>query len=526
MKNKFFAVFGCCLLILACFSSAAAVSAQNSANTVDEAQTLIDGIVAYKKAESGVESIQEWIDTGLTRNAGATSEWYIMALSQTGKRYDYTAYIDALHAYTAENAFTNATNLQKYALAFIASGRADDGFVAKAIDETIGKQGIMSWIYGLHLLNNGCKSAVYTKQAVVEQILTLRLSDGGWALYGENSDIDVTASAIQALAPYYAEDESVKAAVNESLVYLGTKQLDDGGYQSFGTGNPESAAQVIIALSALGIDCTADARFIKDGNTLIDGMLKYRLADGSFSHVLGGNSNHSATVQVFYALVSIQRQQKGLGPLWVFDSPATAQTDETPVPAGEKDYKFWVTVSVAGLGFVACLVLIFTKKTHIKNFSAVLLVAAAVIAFVQLTNFSAAGDYYHGRDQEKNNVIGQVTLTIRCDTVAGKSGSEFIPADGVILDTSSFDIADGDTVYDILVEAARKFNIQIENNGTNDIVYIAGINYLYEYQFGDLSGWIFHVNGAAASVGCGDFMLSDGDAIEWFYTLSLGNDLI
>ena len=65
----------------------------------------------------------------------------------------------------------------------------------------------------------------------------------------------------------------------------------------------------------------------------------------------------------------------------------------------------------------------------------------------------------------------------------------------------------------------------MENAGQWDMVYIAGINYLYEFDFGDLSGWIYHVNGSAPSVGCGEYILKDGDRIEWLYTCDLGNDL-
>ena len=58
-----------------------------------------------------------------------------------------------------------------------------------------------------------------------------------------------------------------------------------------------------------------------------------------------------------------------------------------------------------------------------------------------------------------------------------------------------------------------------------EMVYISGINYLYEFDFGDLSGWVYHVNGVSPSVGCGEYKLSDGDRIEWLYTCNLGNDL-
>ena len=57
------------------------------------------------------------------------------------------------------------------------------------------------------------------------------------------------------------------------------------------------------------------------------------------------------------------------------------------------------------------------------------------------------------------------------------------------------------------------------------MVYISGINYLYEFDFGDLSGWMYRVNDTAPSVGCGEYHLSDGDFIEWLYTTDIGNDL-
>ena len=65
----------------------------------------------------------------------------------------------------------------------------------------------------------------------------------------------------------------------------------------------------------------------------------------------------------------------------------------------------------------------------------------------------------------------------------------------------------------------------MENNGTAELAYISGINYLYEFDYGDLSGWIFKVNGVESSVGCSSFVLSDGDVIEWCYTLNYGKDI-
>ena len=188
-------------------------------------------------------------------------------------------------------------------------------------------------------------------------------------------------------------------------------------------------------------------------------------------------------------------------------------------------YKPVVSLILVGLGGIVCLIFFIIGKRHIKNFIAIAVLTGLGVMIVLMTDFQSADHYYNGQNAVKENSVGTVTMTIRCDTIVGKSDSEYIPADGVILETTEFAIEEGDSAYDILTEAAKAYHIQVENAGQWDMVYIAGINYLYEFDFGDLSGWIYHVNGSAPSVGCGEYILQDGDRIEWLYTCDLGNDL-
>jgi hypothetical protein len=146
------------------------------------------------------------------------------------------------------------------------------------------------------------------------------------------------------------------------------------------------------------------------------------------------------------------------------------------------------------------------------------------VAFVQLTDFRTAADYYTP-PAAKENASGTITMTIRCDTVAERADHRYIPESGVILDVTKFDIADGETAYDILTQAARTYSIQLDTKGSGDMVYVAGINYLYEYDFGELSGWMYRVNSDTPSVGAGAYELSDGDFVEWLYSTNIGNDL-
>lgn len=286
------------------------------AETVGGVDSLADGILAYEMKEAGVASIQAWLDGPLADTAGKGAEWYVIALSQRGS-YDFSAYQAKLRSYLAETNVRSAVARQKYALALLATA-AEDAYIQAVMEDSIGQQGIMSWVYGLHLMNNGWTSEKITAQQVVEQLLSLRLEDGGWALNGSVSDVDVTAMVLQALA-YHTKDDAVANAVEEALELLSQRQLEDGGFSSYGTPNPESAAQVMIALCELGMDPLQDERFIKKGHTILDGMARYQLPDGAFSHMLGGTANANATVQVFCGLTGYQRMRDGLGGVYALD---------------------------------------------------------------------------------------------------------------------------------------------------------------------------------------------------------------
>ena len=201
--------------------------------TADEVDDLIGGILAYKLDEAGADDVQEWIDGYLSKKAGVMSEWYIIALSQDGVR-DMGSYERALKDYIGSNKINSATTREKYALALCAAG-SSDSYIADILDDSIGATGIMSRIYGLHILNNGYTCNNYTAESVADELLSMQYNDGGWALFGEYGDIDVTAMTIQALAPYYDERGDVHSAIDRGLELLSRRQMDDGGYQSFGT---------------------------------------------------------------------------------------------------------------------------------------------------------------------------------------------------------------------------------------------------------------------------------------------------
>lgn len=525
MKSKFCTVISC---IIAVFLLTFNVSAEY-------ASEIYEYILNYKLTECGAETVQEWIDTELAESAGITSEWYAITLSQCGE-YDFSTYKSALENYLQNNKINSAVSRQKYALALIAAGGSP--YIADTMENSIGEQGIMSYVYGLHLLSNGCTSTQYTAESVIAEIISMQFEDGGWAVMGEYGDPDVTAMTIQALAPYYSTDETVTKAVDEALQFLSDKQLADGGYKSMGKETAESVSQVIIALSSLGIDADTDSHFSKNGNTLFTALEKFRLDDGSFCHEIGSGANHTATAQAFMAAAAYEKMKDGAN-LFAFENKTeeTEMTSETTANETEitekksetaaenaaeksekRSYKPIVCVVVIGIAAAVCIVLWTAKRRNKKNFLAIAFVAAIAVIIVLCTDFQSSDEYY-GTNSAKANPIGTVTLEIRCDTVAGRK--DYIPENGVILAETEYEFEADETVYDILVEACRENEIQTEFSGG----YVSGMSYIYEFDFGDLSGWMYFVNGEEASVGCDSRKLADGDRIEWLYSCEMGNDL-
>lgn len=150
-----------------------------------------------------------------------------------------------------------------------------------------------------------------TREGLVAEILSYQCSDGGWALMGDESDVDMTAMALTSLAPYQ-EETDVKAAVDAALTYLSDAQQADGGFMSWGTANSESCAQVIVALTALGIDPAADSRFVKNGASPLDGLCAFACEGGGFRHSDEQmESDGMATEQGFYALAAYDRFRQG-----------------------------------------------------------------------------------------------------------------------------------------------------------------------------------------------------------------------
>lgn len=199
------------------------------------------------------------------------------------------------------------------------------------------KQGINGPIYALIALDYaGYNSEGETKVTNVTEentttlrddylnyILSKEIPGGGWALFGDSADPDITMMAVQALSKYTYLPE-VNDAVERALTVMSSKQNDQGGYSSWGSVNAESIAQVICGLTMLGIDPTTDERFIKNGNTLVDALksfsadcVKDKVTYSEYRGYAHAEQNgvmkydQMATEQAGYAMVALWCQKKG-----------------------------------------------------------------------------------------------------------------------------------------------------------------------------------------------------------------------
>ena len=264
-------------------------------------------------------------------------EWLILGLARSGlqiKDEYYETYFQNLSAHTAQQGGVlhakKYTEYSRVILAVTAIGRdpSDVGgfnmLLPLADFEQTVFQGINGPIFALLALDSGnyeipeniADSTQATRDMYVDYILNAQLPDGGWSLMGGEPEIDLTAMALQALAKYQ-DRKDVAEAIEKGLAILSDRQNENGSYQYSAAeqASCESVAQVIVALAELGISLD-DSRFVKNGKTLLDGILQFRQADGGFSHLVDGETDLLATEQAFYALVAANRIAQGESSLY------------------------------------------------------------------------------------------------------------------------------------------------------------------------------------------------------------------
>ena len=344
----------------------------------DETQT--EDATGWRKTHS------DTLDTIKTDELTFGSEWLVIALARSGRDVPdsyYDSVVKAVQSAKGQLSDKKSTEYARTILALTAIGKdpADVGgydLLARLADmDDVTYQGINGAIFALLALDSGKYDVPaaaeggtqVTRDGLVAYILAQQLSDGGWALSGTSADPDVTAMALQALAPYRTGDETVDAAVDKGVQRLSDMQLSDGGYSSWGTLNSESCAQVLIALATLGIDPVSDSRFGKNGLTVLDALLAYAVS-GGFRHTVDGEVDAIATEQALCALTAYARLLDGKTALYDMTDvlggqmPDDADNDTNAQPAKTTPVVVWVVLGAAAVAGGGALAL--TRRRKVK----------------------------------------------------------------------------------------------------------------------------------------------------------------
>ena len=349
---------------------------QAQVSNADKLQSAVTKLAALRKAVL-TEKLDELYKTtgdfmatlGTPTVNSIGGEWMVIGLARSGRPVP-AGYYDNVVEYVKAKADANerlhrakVTDNARVILALTSIGKDVTNVgghnLLKGLDNMsyVQTQGINGPIWTLIALDshNYPTMGDVTREKLIQVILDAQLNDGGWDLSAENADPDMTAMAIQALAPYYKTNETVKAAVDKALEALSALQRNDGGFGSWGTVNSESCDQVIVALTALGIDPTTDSRFIKNGNTVLDALAGFYVTGGGFRHTAGGDLDGMATEQGYYALAAYYRFANAQTRLYDM-SDVTIQTGGSNTPAtGDTGVLVWIIalpVTILAAAFV------------------------------------------------------------------------------------------------------------------------------------------------------------------------------
>lgn len=533
IKKKLWAV--CIAVILAVQTAVSSAAAADFSPQLDE-------IFGYITQKRGADGYYDGLHAG-------EADWYAFCRArlygtESGSEEFIESVEDKARSMLESTGFVPPTDLQRTALLLSAYGRENAELLDAAVffSENLDRQGLNAYIWAL-IAATGAEvpeNAINTPDSLIEKLLSVQLSDGGFNLFGEGADTDITAAAIYALAPY-SDRERVKPALESAEAALSALQCESGGFMSVGTENCESAAQAVIAFSALGYG-VEDERVSR----ALSAIMEYRQADGGFAHLIGGNTNAVSTAQALEAFTAVELAGHGLS---LFEVRSERQITESEVPEKTDSHedvsivtsdKTASPLSGAQIKLIICGLLVIAGVIPIAVYFAkgkrnrVLIFAGAALCLAGLTvsflDIKTPEEYYS--EQYSGGEIS-VEIMVDCSNALASIGEirqeinppEVIPKDGVVISQRGISLPEGATAFDALIAAAKQARVRVDYTGSAYGVYITGIGYIYEFGFGSQSGWMYRVNGEVPQVSAGEFVLSQGDFVEFIYTCNTGGDI-
>lgn len=172
-----------------------------------------------------------------------------------------------------------------------------------------------------------------------------------------------------------------------------------------------------------------------------------------------------------------------------------------------------------------------------KDILVIAFIALLIVILFKGTKIQSVEEYYLTHIDDITEDSETVFITIEAKTLLDNwemldkslQSPQYVPSNGIILEKTEYVLRSGDTVFDILQRTIRHNQIHLDFQGASEniyqSVYVKGINHLYEFSAGPLSGWMYQVNGEFPDYGVSKYELENGDEIEFIYTVELGRDI-
>ena len=559
-------------------------------------EEYLRNVLEYVKAETHNPSLGstygEWAVLAEARGNVSASVWYDKYLSNIAKSVaSMNGKLDPTSTQTKHTEYSRVilalTALGEDATKFTGSNSTVYNLVEPLFEKNgstyrVSEQGNNGTAFALIALDSGNyydnATGTTARNAWINSLLDAQISDGSWGIDADfpGSNVDMTAMVVQALAPYCSTNANVKDAVDKAVKWLSAEYQKTGDY-----GSSESAAQVIVALSALNIDAKIDSRFQHNGISVLSNFLSYADPNSKgFLHDKQPNStvNQMASEQAAYTLVAYDRYVNGSKRLYdMSDVTKRENADAQAVidminQIGYVDESSYNAIAEARNAYNKLSAADKEKVTNYNTLTAAETSYKAILKQKQTDQYKALKAHYDDLLNDKTKKYGtaakkklasilqqaqtDMNAAESCERVtaiyekaitdldAVKPGDievtfrligaleatqdvdlttdSYLPEYVTWVPTTTYALQENATVYDLFTEAMSDAGLRYIGAESNYVSTIyapscLGGYALSEFTNGKKSGWMYTVNGTHPNQGLKNWTLKDGDVVIWHY---------
>ena len=559
-------------------------------------EEYLNNILEYVKAETYNPSLGstygEWAVLAEARGNVSASVWYDKYLSNMATTVaSKNGKLDNTSTQTKHTEYSRVilalTSLGEDATKFTGSNGTVYNLVEPLFEKNgstyrVSEQGNNGTAFALIALDSGNyydnATGTTARNAWIKSLCDAQINNGAWGIDADfpGSNVDMTAMVVQALAPYCSTNANVKDAVDKAVKWLSAEYQKTGDY-----GSSESAAQVIVALSALNIDAKIDSRFQHNGISVLSNFLSYADPNSKgFLHDKQPNStvNQMASEQAAYTLVAYDRYVNGSKRLYDMSDVtkrenADAQTVIDMInQIGYVDESSYNAIAEARNAYNKLSAADKEKVTNYNTLTAAETSYKAILKQKQTDQYKALKAHYDDLLNDKTKKYGtaakkklasilqqaqtDMNAAESCERVtaiyekaitdldAVKPGDievtfrligaleatqdvdlttdSYLPEYVTWVPTTTYALQENATVYDLFTEAMSDAGLRYIGAESNYVSTIyapscLGGYALSEFTNGKKSGWMYTVNGTHPNQGLKNWTLKDGDVVIWHY---------